>query len=171
MRWTKLIYGGLLWASVAFAVSRVGGGTVANVDEGLDSLQIPASFQLGSDIFPNGDVRLHGPTMFGGTPGSMPQEEMMNLFLLSNSLPNLKGVVDRGVFDQRFQSQGWTRLTAKNPCLEAFGIETNSSYNVVVSWGNGQGLVLSGPNTIDIEDGIATAVDSIVVTPGACAWK
>jgi hypothetical protein len=171
MRWTKLIYGGLLWASVAFAVSRVGGGSVANTEEGLDSLQIPAVFQQGSDIYPNGDVRLHGPTMIGAGPGSIPQEEMLNLFLLSNSMPSLKGVTDRNIFDRQFLGLGWTQVQTANPCLEAVEIVSSNSYNMVVSWGNGLGLVLSGPDTDDIVDGIQNAVKSIAVTPGACAWK
>jgi hypothetical protein len=177
-----ILLGGLLWASATFAVSRVGGGassdvsrvgggTMSNMSEGLQALDLPALFQQNDVALANGDVQLPGPMEFGGSATGAPIQQLINIYLLQNEFPALDSVNNRDLFDQYFLSRGWTKAISSEPCLEVFQLVSPEGYNMVVGWGNGDGLLLSGPNTSDVGPGIESAVRSIVLAPGVCIWK
>ena len=168
MRTVSLICGGLLWASASFAVSRVGGGTCSNPDEGF-AYTIPLTFSV-SSVYSDDSVQLSGFMVFGPLSGQASFEKV-NQYLLRPQIPELADVTDRAEVVQYFLRKHWSRVGSADPCLEIYSYESAFGYSVVIGWGAGRGLVLSGPPTDHVKWGIGEIVNSIQLNMGACSWK
>ena len=154
--------------SLSLAVSRVGGGTMSNGSEGLRSLTLPVKFKKKAQIAMDDSVHLPGPTLLDRS-GVIAQSILISI--LSQEIPELKGVRDRVQFGLYLQKLGWSRVPFNHSCLEVYSQPSPMLDNWIVGWGDGRGVILNGPMTVDVREGIKSAINSIEILPGMCAWN
>lgn len=164
-----LVYAGLVTASAAFAVSRVGTGKLSNDDIGF-SAPVPQYFDR-SVVMNNGDVRFGGPTVMGPHRIKNPEQIYFVAYLLSNAVPRWIGERDRVKFRDSYLQAGWQRVPHLDPCIEQFVTESATNHTIVMSWGDGKGLVISGPKIDFVIDGLDRMAEELILERGACAWN
>lgn len=164
---SKLIVGGLLCASTALAVSQVGGGKIGNSREGYRA-SVPEEFSEGR-VFPNDDMQLNGPFIVRGALGFTRLK--LNIYLLRNEFPAYQSVTDRSFFHSEMIRLGWTSNENSDPCVETFQLKAAETINVLLAWGDGKGILLSGESTGEISRALNLIEKTLSLEPGACAWK
>jgi hypothetical protein len=161
----------LCWALVAqpaFAVSRVGGGTLSNPAQGY-TMSLPTAFPR-SQVFPDDSVLLQ-PMFSVGFPSPILSAARINVLLLSTAYPDLSATDDREIVTSYFESRQWQAVQLSHRCLQAFTNQSATGYDVVVSWGGGHGILLAGTKEDSVHRAILQAVQSIELDAGACQWK
>lgn len=158
-----LVLAVLFWLSPAFPVSRVGTGKVTNDENGF-ALTIPPNFPA-SFVSPQNDVKLEGLTGFR-SPFNRP---FMYVFLLSNKQPEWQGRSDRGEFQTEFTVRGWTQVPHAEPCVEYWRKDNPTARTIVLSWGNGFGVIMTAP--AESAQDLTQMAETLALAPGFCSWN
>lgn len=164
-----LICGGLFTASAAFGVSRVGTGKLSNDDIGF-SAPVPQYFDR-STVLNNGDVRFDGPIVMAPNRMKSPEQVYFVAFLLANAVPRWIGEKDRLAFRDSYVQAKWQRVPHLDPCIEQFVTESATNHTIVMSWGDGKGLVISGSKIDFVIDGLDRMAEELVLERGVCSWN
>src|SRR5690554_337478 len=99
-----IIIGGLLWASLSQAVSKVGGGTARNSFEGF-TMNVPQDFPS-HQIYENGGIQLRGSFSIGRGFPDIFRPSLINIYILRSDFPELADVESRVVFSRHFLERG-----------------------------------------------------------------
>ena len=78
--------------------------------------------------------------------------------------------LDRNEIKRTLNSLGWQALASPNLCMEVWSKMSPSDSTFVATWGRGKGLVLYGPNFPRLNQEARDLIQSIELSPGACAW-
>lgn len=152
--------------SLAFGVSRVGGGTVADVVSGF-SAQVPAQFASIQKI--NSDsVRLLGAPQFLEI-GQATGPQALELHPLKNDFPEL-GILTRGELAQNRMTQGWQHLKSTNSCIDIYFKSSITAETFITSWGKGSGVVVVISRAPQNSQIVLNFINSFKLDPGACKW-
>jgi hypothetical protein len=70
----------------------------------------------------------------------------------------------------KLSSNGWTRVSTPQSCIESWMIESDGAFNQIAVWGVGKGIAAYGLATKELEKSARELVDGIDLSPGACGW-
>lgn len=163
-----LLLGLLLLFHGAGAVSRVGGGSAKNPQEGFVT-PLPAGFTEAA-VDSEGNFQLYGPLRMGDYAGG-PGPQIINIYLLRNQRPDLAGVTDRAAVVADYTAKSWRRESHPDACVEVFSADRAGGLNRVVAWGDGKGLMLVGPPTPLVARALDELIRHLEIDPEACAWS
>ena len=148
--------------------SRVGGGSVSNLAEGFTA-DAPRNLP-DSTILANGNIQLRGASVQPSSSGGLLKQVSLNIYILKNEYQEASAIEERTNFVNYFLSRGWSRRVSQNPCVETFEFRNSSAITVVVGWGAGHGIALTGARSATIEDSATTILDSLQLTQPNCEW-
>jgi len=158
-----ILIASLVWMPLAWPVSRVGTGKVSNDENGF-VMAIPPAYPSAS-VLPTQDLALQGRPTFHG-PFTRP---FLLIYLLSNLQPEWGGVTDRERFRAEYAARNWVSSAHTEACVEYWSKDNSSGRTVVMTWGNGLGVVMTAPpdQTADL-NGMA---ESLRLENGFCSWN
>lgn len=168
MIWRCWIYGGLLLVSVsAFAVSRVGGGTLSN-DQMMFHTPIPQNFAA-SRIEANGDLLFDGPVRMAGAGDRPVLPQVVDVFMLSNERADLANLTDREQVRKIFLDSGWTRRQHPRQCVDWYEKINGRTMTATLVWGDGRGVIFTGLRTSDVFGAIESMATNL--EEEVCGWR
>lgn len=72
--------------------------------------------------------------------------------------------------ERHFLNLGWELKESSYECVSYLRKTTARGYSVVLTWGEGRGLVLFGPKNPLVESGIEYSLKHLQLYEGACRW-
>lgn len=154
-----------LCALTSLGVSRVGGGKVSSLSSQFEMV-VPEPFSNLEQI--DQMVIANGPLMGGH---GIPTPLFLHIREFSDYYSDLR-TLSRVELESYFLTRGFKKENLNtDPCLEIFSFENTTTTGAVATWGNGQGVTLTGANAEIVALTLRSALQSLVLNPGACAWK
>lgn len=165
MSWPLLILA-LLIGGAASAVSRVGGGTIADTTLGF-SVQEPQGFGIVQQINSSSlrFVGAAGFTRFGASPAALAIE----VHPLSQDFPELAGL-NRKQLEENRSTQAWQTGARFNNCIDVYQKSSGTAQTSIVSWGPGVGIVIVASLSTQTVRSAEELLRSLQLQPGACKW-
>ncbi len=163
-----ILCGGLIfWAAASHAVSRVGPGTLWNPEIGFTTTT-PANLTR-YQIANNDNVRGDGNMILDHRTGGL-QPQFMFVYMLKNEQPVWVGLTDREQFRQHYLRYGWVEFAHPEACVQALKKDNGQSVSYILSWGLGQGVLIS---TSTLPQNLRAAQSTVMDLrlTGVCGWK
>jgi len=155
----------VLMALSAFGVSRVGGGKVNSYASGFE-LEVPQEF-LNMEQYPDVIVA-NGPMLISN---STPMLQFIQIREFKNYYA-AQATLSRAEMETYFTSRRLVKLTGvPDPCMDAYAFDNRGTTGLVVTWGDGKGVTLTGPSSPLVKSAVESILQSMTLVPGACAWN
>ncbi|WP_413586244.1 hypothetical protein [Bdellovibrio sp. HCB274] len=153
------------WAPLSGAVSRVGGGKINSLSSGFE-MDAPESF-LNIKATGRDSVRAEGPPTYVMGRGVMTQ--FIDIGEFRNEFPDF---VDYSANDiqSRLERSAWS-VVSNSDCILIMKSNDPQITAYIATWGLGKGFVLKGRSLPDVDKAMTGFINSLVLTPGSCAWK
>jgi hypothetical protein len=159
------------WPS-AFAVSRVGNGSVGDLKTGFKD-NIPAPFRFMNET-KDQSVVLRADRILAPNHGSGFSGNNSPLILLikdfATEYPTLKNQ-SRAEIEVDFLNSGWKKTSSPNPCVDNYVQINPSAHAGIAVWGGNKGMVAVGMPAPEVANAIQALLDQVELERGACSWK
>jgi hypothetical protein len=155
------------FAGPAYAISRVGSREIGDLREGFVA-RVPMLFELIESLTEE-RIQLRSPTAVVGTADGW-TEVRLQVSPLARDFSELT-TLDRARLAAWAAARAWGPLdVTTDPCVAAYGRNSDTASFAVAAWGEGRGIVLIGPRGAIVNEKIRELLASLTLDPGACRW-
>lgn len=161
---TAAFFGLIMFASLAGAITKVGGYSIVSPDNGFELLRSELFYE--AQQVNDDRVRFVGPVSVGR--GGF-QQQLLYLDAFANLYPTLVGL-GRQEMVQQFLDRGWIPVAIDEPCAIAFRKSSETGIGFVSTWGAGRGLYMVVTNTRDGMQELNRMVASLKINRELCGW-